>query len=815
MNQHAAGRARLRSQPGSYGASAGTRRWLPVALWGVLMALAALVVAHARYRADLSAFLPRSPSPLQQLLVQQLSNGPASRLILIGIDGADPSTRARVSQQLTAALRAQSQFLTVSNGEAGGERQDQAFAFAHRYQLSDTVTPERFSVTGLRAAIGDSLALLASPAGLLERALFQQDPTGETLQVIGQLDSGAAPRESAGVWSSPDGQRALLIAQTRASGADIDAQQRAIAAIHAAFERSVGAGAAPGAQPLRLRLTGPGVFSVQSRDTIKSEAVRLSLLSTALIVALLLSAYRSPSTLLFGLLPVVSGALTGVAAVALGFGVVHGITLGFGITLIGESVDYPVYLFVQSGGSHHSAVLWPTIALGALTSLCGFATLLPSTFPGLAQLGLYSVAGLVVAAAVTRWVLPPLLPRRGLMMADLAPVGEWMRALLARVRLPWPLALALVLACAAVLATHRAHLWNHDLAALSPLPAAQLRLDAQMRSQLGAPDVSNLVLISAPGEQQVLGLAEAAGERLDALARAGVISGYDSPARYLPSRATQSARLASLPDAAELQSRLALATRGLPLVPGALMPFVRQVQQARQAGPITRQALQGTALGVALDALLWPQGTQWQALMPLHPPSAAGGQIDVARVRAALATLAPRQLQVVNTRVQADALYDSYLVAALRLSLWGLAAIVLLLAIALRSAVRVARVLVPLLLSVLVIAAAFALAGIPMTILHLIGMLLIVAIGSNYALFFDRSAADHDRRAADRDRGGLPRTLASLLLANASTVLGFGVLATSSVPVLNALGRTVAPGTLLALWLAGLLAPRSLFEAGR
>jgi predicted exporter len=85
-------------------------------------------------------------------------------------------------------------------------------------------------------------------------------------------------------------------------------------------------------------------------------------------------------------------------------------------------------------------------------------------------------------------------------------------------------------------------------------------------------------------------------------------------------------------------------------------------------------------------------------------------------------------------------------------------------------------------------------------------MLLIVAVGSNYALFFDRSAAD-------RDRSALPRTLASLLLANASTVLGFCVLAFSSVPVLNALGRTVAPGTLLALLLAAALAPRELLAS--
>jgi len=84
---------------------------------------------------------------------------------------------------------------------------------------------------------------------------------------------------------------------------------------------------------------------------------------------------------------VVSGALTGIAAVALGAGIVHGITLGFGITLIGESVDYSVYLLIQArrdprgaGKLEVPARLWRTIGLGVLTSICGFASLLPSSF---------------------------------------------------------------------------------------------------------------------------------------------------------------------------------------------------------------------------------------------------------------------------------------------------------------------------------------------------------------------------------------------------------------------------------------------------
>ena len=100
----------------------------------------------------------------------------------------------------------------------------------------------------------------------------------------------------------------------------------------------------------------------------------------------------------------------------------------------------------------------------------------------------------------------------------------------------------------------------------------------------------------------------------------------------------------------------------------------------------------------------------------------------------------------------------------------------------------------------LVVAAVLVLCGQRLTILHLVGLLLIVAVGSNYALFFDRAAQARD--------GSHPLTLASLAVANLSTVLGFGLLAFSRVPVLVALGATVAPGALLALVLSAVLIPR-------
>ena len=68
------------------------RRVRVIAAWLTFAALAAVIVARARYITDLSAFLPENPTPMQRLLVDQLREGPASRVILIALERGDTTT---------------------------------------------------------------------------------------------------------------------------------------------------------------------------------------------------------------------------------------------------------------------------------------------------------------------------------------------------------------------------------------------------------------------------------------------------------------------------------------------------------------------------------------------------------------------------------------------------------------------------------------------------------------------------------------------------------------------------------------------------
>jgi len=770
---------------------------LAVALWLAFLLLCAGVLSRTSFTTDLSAFMPRNPTPEQQLLMDQLRDGLASRMILVGIEGADAPRRALLSKHIAQRLRADAAFVTVNNGEPVNTERDRAFLFDNRYLLSPAVMPARFSAEGLHAALSESIDLLASPAGLLVKSMLPRDPTGEMVQLLEQLSSGTQPKQVDGAWASRDGARALLLLQTRAAGSDTDAQEHAMTAIRQAFET------APQAHPdARLLMSGPGVFSVTSRETIKSQVSLLSLISLGLVTALLLLVYRSFTALALGLLPVISGVLAGIAAVSLGFGSVHGITLGFGTALIGEAVDYSIYLFVQSeqgeaDPGHWIKRFWPTIRLGVLTSMAGFAALLLSGFPGLAQLGLYAIAGLLVAAAVTRFVLPQMLPAN-FRIHDVTKVGRVLSSLVDRAAaLRWPVALLLLLACA-VLINSRNSLLNDKIASLSPVSQADVALDTRLRADMGAPDVRYLVVVSGTSQEEVLRSAEQVSALLQVQVDQGELAGFQSPSRYLPSTATQRARQASLPAAAPLAANLAQAVQGLPLRAQLLTPFLADVEAARSRPLLEPKDLAKTSMAMALDALLLAQKDRWTALLPLTAPQGAGIQAD--KIRTALTRTGLNNVLFVDMKAESDHLYAGYLHEATLLSLGGLVAIMGLLLLVFRSPARVLRLIAPLAAAVITVTAGLALLGQQLIILHLVGLLLVVAVGSNYALFFDR---------LDARTPISPRTLASMLFANLTTVAGFGVLAFSKVSLLQAMGVTVAPGVILALVYAAIFARKS------
>jgi predicted exporter len=325
------------------------------------------------------------------------------------------------------------------------------------------------------------------------------------------------------------------------------------------------------------------------------------------------------------------------------------------------------------------------------------------------------------------------------------------------------------------------------------VPASDQALDQQLRRDVGAPDVRYVVVADAKDEQSALQTSEGIASALERSMRQGWLAGYEAPGAYLPSFQAQRARQAALPATETLRENLQQALQGLPFRPGLFEPFLKDAAAAREMALLDRQSLQGTHLALRLESLLVKRENGWAAILPLRGVNHAEG---IARE---IGVVPGPKVVLLDVKRESNALYQTYRREVLTYSLLGAGAIVVLLFASLRSPRRVFDVLAPLAAAVIAVTAVLAVSGHELSIFHLVGLLLVVAVGSNYSLFFDRQMPSAQERE---------RTIVSLLFATMSTMIGFGVLSFSEVPVLNAIGSTVGMGAIMALAFAAILSRR-------
>ncbi len=750
--------------------------------WPILLALlgsllfTGLVLGRSHIRTDMAALLPPAQGAAARFMLRELRSGSANRLILIGIEGASADRVAQTSRALAARLDASGAFTLVRNGAGSLQGSPEArFLFAHRYLLSPAVTQASFAIPALRRDLQRLLAGLQSSAAPLVERVGLADPTGAFLALAQDWRGGSRIALTDGVWFAagrPSGRpRALILAETRAGGTDLTAQHEAIGAIRAAFA----AVAPPGA---RLVLGGTAILSAAAEQAVRADAERLSVLSALVVTLLLLWRFRAPLVIAAILIPVVLGIGAAALVVQAVYGSVQGIAFGFGMTMLGVSVDYPVLLVGHRKRGEAPPATFRRIgrafALAVATALLGLSGMAFAGFPAIGQLGLFAVTGLGVAALATRMLLPPLI-----VAAELAPMAFGDPALLHRIE-PWrrarPLGLVACALAALFLLIGGGPRLARDLAALSPVPAPALAADQALRAEVGAPDAGQLGVVRGTSAEAVLRAEERLAPVLARLRAAGAIAGADYAARLLPSRAAQRTRQAALPPPAVLAQRLDAAAAGQGFRVAAFAPFLADVAAARSMAPLGPEDVTDPVLAARLRALLFRRDGQWYGL--IAPAGVADPPLVAARLRASgvLYVDVAAETSRIVTRSTATALH--------RLG-WGGVAALAVLVLGLRDPRRVLRVAGAVLAALLIAVAVLTAMGTGFSLLQIVALQLAAGVGLDYALFFARAQVDTDERA---------RTLRTLLTCNAMTLLTFGLLATARTPLLRQIGLAVVVG---------------------
>jgi len=761
--------------------------------WAALcLALTAYSWLGIDFSADITNFLPDGKGAELAQLSRELAKSDLARTMILSLHANDPARANAAAKELADALRAHPEVAWLRAG-ADPELLRAAYElyFPHRlYFLSDSPEaelPELLSDTGLRRAAEAAKAALALPSSTLLKRVIPEDPLGAFQRQTERLRAGQPPLSTQnGVFMTRDGWAVLLLA-TRDSAFDSSAQKPLLDALWAKFgelRQRFGS-------DLVLETSGANRFAVAAEGQIRGDFNRISTLSGVGCALLSLVFFRSFLSLGLVMVPGLVGLLVAAAVGLAAFGKLDGMTVAFGASLIGVTIDYPTHVLILWSLSTHDESAWTvarrhagSLTMAALTTMASFAGMAFTSFRGFRELGLFSTVGVAAALVASLVMLPDLLPARRRIQPISAGLARWLEPAILSLH-EHRAALALVpIACLllGLFALPRLR-WNDDLEAISrpdPVLAAE---DDRVRERVSDFDSGRFVLALGDDPDAAVARNEAVYARLAELVRGGQLGGVRSLHDVCFDRALQERNLAALRASPELPARVEAAFTAAGFRAGTTAPFAAAL--AAPAQPLSLAEVRASPLGELVGTLIFPLQSRTAVITYLR------GVRDADALRAALAGLP--DVHVFEQRSFLNEIYGHFRNQTLWLIAIGSALVLAILAGRYRDWRRATAAFLPSLFVPVVVLSAFALAGVETNLLHAVSLLLVMGMGVDYGIFIVDSAEEGTEFGA---------TLVSCILCCLTTVLSFGTLAISSQPPLRAIGFTTGAGVLLALVLA-------------
>jgi predicted exporter len=731
---------------------------------------------------DVLDLIPPEQGSPELGLVRDLAGNVQSRVMLFSLTNASApgAALAEAAHAFAAALQRSPLFAeAVPLDDAGGRNRLGQAIFERRFTLLlPSWLGERtreFAATGLPAArlspwlaeraAGDLEAFLNQPEAVAMQEFIPRDPLLLVPRLLDQAQAIGSP-------AAPAGDRALVWARIAPSPLSDEGQGPVFAAVAAALD------AARLDHPhLELRWTGVNRFAAASRARIEAEIKALNLLSLIAVAAVAVLFVRRIWKLLH-LAPVLLCSLLGAWTIStMVFPRLHILVFVIGSLLSGVAVDYGFYIYMQpflrpdeTYGQKLRRLLKPLLA-SCLTTVIGFSLLLWSDLPLLRQVGLFVSAGLLCALGAAMLYFAQL--RRpfleGRILGPAAAAGD---GPLRRGR-AWLRALAALAVAVALLGPWRLH-WRDDIRELDiPSPALQAN-DAAVRAEFGDGSDRAVYLTygdTLPAARQHL------SDFLRYAAKADPGAKFASLGAVFPTEEDWLALPGRLRDLAGFGGDFSAALVRHGFTAESFTPFFDAWAALLHKPPQDPYARLYPELAPALAG---PLGQLYSPRPPLPWFMTIADRPAGPPLPAALHTISVDQLQTL------DSLFTRYRWSALRLSLVGLGLIIasVFAIYPPRRGLRIALIPAG---SCFFVFGLLGLCGQTLNLFHLLGAVLGVCLSHNYSIFSSDSAQS-------RTATPVPVRLSALCAA-----ASFGVLSFSHIPVVHALGLTVALIVLTAL----------------
>jgi predicted exporter len=762
-----------------------SERWLPRGFLLLLAALLALAAWQWRngppVAADMLALLPAGNGDELVQQAEQRMQEPLNRDLLLLIGHPQRDQAIALVQQVGEQWRDSGRFAQVQWSVDSDLAALRDYLHSNRLALLPTADrqllleqPQQL-IEQRAAQLFDTFAgfsLLPIEQDWLGFGVRAQQALNPGSHIQADLSSGALLLEEPGMtW-------ALLRASAQGSAFDMQEPPLIAAQVAATRAQIETAGG-------QLLAAGGVLYAAAGQAKATREISLIGGGATLGTLLLLLLAFRRVRVLV-SLLPIGMALLAGCTACVLVFGQINALTLVLGASLVGVAADYPQHYLSKSWSNVEGSEGWsswgalcatlPGLSLSLGTNLIGYLALAFTPFPALTQVALFSAAGLIAAYLCSVCLLPAWL--HGLRLSPSPQLLSFSQRLLAsRARLlakigSAPLLALLLLFCAGGL--WQLHTQNDLRQWLGQEP--ELLAEAQRIAELtGQQPTSQFFLVRAANPQQLLERQAALSQRLDQAVQNGQLRDYRALSQLVaPDSQLQGLRaaLGELP-----QHWQPLLDLGIP--PVALHNELLELQQNNQAS--LEQAL-ASPLGEAWRPLwLGPNEEDVAGLVSLQ------GLSNSSELKPLVEGLPG--VQLVDRISELNVLFSATQLSAAELKLISSVAILLLLCLpfGLGGALRV--VCLPL-LAALAALACLGWLGQPLTLFSLFGLLLITAIGVDYAILMRENI------------GGPAVSLLGTLLSALTSWLSFGLLLISDTPAIANFGLAISLGLLFCFLLA-------------
>lgn len=774
-------------------------RYLRLAAALILAAgLASVLATQLRLTTDMSRMMPEGQGRREASVARAIATSRLSRTMIVSLGASSDEKAVLAAKVFREGLEADPRIEGEVGSISGGPPADIETAlwqvYAPRRLGFAARSPEQaerlVSQEGLRAALVQLKEELLSPLSALVTRTAPQDP----FLSLPRLFSGLEAQAPEGLRVVDEqyvaaGHHAIVFVELSGSSFDATVAERAVQAVDRAS--ATAARAVPG---LDVESSGLARFSLRARDAIRTDVQRVSVVSTAAIVLLCLLLFRSLRMVLLSALPIGLGMAAGLVALTWGVGVVHGITLAFGASLIGVCIDAVVHFYahyLQSEREAPRAVMKriaPAMALGALTTLVGFCVLSFSAFPGLSQAAILGAVGVSVAYLATVLLLPDLVPQQRTTPPAFRALGaallSFQSALARRRELVLGAALVLCLACLA--GWSRVH-YEDDMRQMVSFDPELKAEEERVRARVAKFDTSRFVVAAGPTDEAALLANERAFSVLQQAREAGEVEAIQSVASLLPSAETQRRVQASL-RAAGLGRRLPPLLEAAGFSAAAFAPFFAQLKETPST-PVTYAELADTPLA----ALVAPHRIQLEGEV-LWLTYLRG----VKNAEALSSRLAPIEGAFFLDQTQVLSQIDHRPARMALLLGVGLLCVVGFLLLRFRRPVRALAAVLPAILATGCTVGLVSWMGQSLNLVSVSALLMVLSMGADYGVFVVDAACRHEKNEA------MAATLSALCVAALSTVLSFSVLAVSEQQVLRSIGLIASLGVALSFVFAQL-----------